>query len=81
MKSFSDYIFEQCPQIACLIAHDPSTSSGQALHAADQTRLTDGDPHQAVPFGAQALPIEDAWKGFISHQNLGNFLATVRQPL
>jgi len=34
-----------------------------------------------VSFGAQALPIEDAWKGFVSHQNLRNFLTTVRYSL
>src|SRR4030067_1749738 len=72
MKAFSNDTFEKRPQIACLIAHD--------LHATDQTGLTDGHS-QTVSFGTQALPVEDARKGFVSHQNLRNFLTTVRYSL
>ena len=72
LVSFSNHALEKRAQIVGLMAYH--------LHTPDQTGLTDGYP-QAVSFDAQALPVENAWKGFILHQNLGNFLTTVRHPL
>jgi hypothetical protein len=64
LGSFSDHALEKRSQIAGRMTYH--------LPTPDQTILTDGYP-QAVPYGAQALPVENAWKGFIPIRTLATF--------